>query len=142
MRQGPLKRIADWASLNWLSLAVYGFLTLVGGYLLYAFVLYPLLFASKDVKRAEGTAVVAKEQTRAEETITTETLNTMREREEHNDDVATKVTRGRGNIDAAAAKPRLAGQTNNDAELHAAGVDALCELHNGFCGDAGSETVQ
>lgn len=101
-----------------------------------------LFVAPGEQKAAQGTVVVQKEQTKAEETITTATLDTMREREIVRDNVRTTVARGRGRINAEARKPRSAARPNSDVGVHDAGIVALCELHDSFCGDAGSAPVQ
>lgn len=90
-------------------------------------VVYRLFFQGQDLKRAEGTAVVATENTKAEETITTETLGQVQERQVFRDKTEATVSRGKGKINDA-----WKGETVGE-DVDAAGAAALCELHDSLC---------
>lgn len=135
------RQAVDWArGFGFIRLAIIAVLVIFLLWLAYT-VFHRLFVAPGEQKQAEATVVVAKAQGEAEEAITTETLDTMREREIVRTDVREKVSRGRGKVNAEARKPAPAGRSTDDA-VHSAGVSALCELHDSLCGDAGSAPVQ
>jgi hypothetical protein len=137
MSEGSLRsRAVGWVSgLGWARPALIGALGLLLLWL--GYVAFDRLFlAPAKNKKAEGTIVVANEQSKAEQTITTATLETLQQREELRDGVRETVIRGKEKINVEARKP------GNEAAVHDAGIDALCELHDSFCGDAGSAALQ
>lgn len=135
-------RIVKWAEgFGYARLAAIAIITVFLIWLTYT-VAHRIFFAPGEQKKAEATLVVAKEQGKAEEVITTETLDTMRESQEVRADVQEKVARGKVRIHVESRRPPTAARPSNDAAVHNAGVAALCELHDSFCGDAGPAPVQ
>jgi autonomous glycyl radical cofactor GrcA len=134
------QRIVDWAKgFGLIRLAV---LILLGSLTAYAvyYLVDSVFNAPARGKKAEATAIVAKEQGQAEEVITTETLETMQESESFKVETREKVSRGQGKVNVQARRPK--SDPSRDAAIHDAGIDELCQLHDSFCGDAGPEAVR
>lgn len=136
------ERLVTWASgVGFLRLALITIVAIISIWAAYV-VIHRLFFAPQEAKKAEATIVVAKEQAKAEEVITTETLNTMRESQVVRTEVQRKVSKARGKVNVEVDRPRTVGRPATEVAVHRAGELALCELHNSFCGDAGSAEVQ
>lgn len=137
-----LERPIAWArGFGFLRLALITIAALILGYAAYT-VIDRLFFAPAESKKQEATMVVAKEQAKAEEVITVETLETLQEREVFRDETRNKVSRGQGKVNAEVSRQRTPGRPANEVAVHRAGELALCELHHSYCNDAGPEAVQ
>lgn len=138
MRQRAVKWAKDFGLIRLSIIAVLVLVIIWAGSIAF----HRLFLAPGEAKKAEATLVVAREQGNAEQVITSETLNTMRDREVVRTDVRDKVSRGKAKIHAEARKPRTTARPSNDDAVHNAGLAALCELRDSFCGDAGSAPLQ
>jgi hypothetical protein len=99
-------------------------------------VVYRLFYQGQDLKKAQGNAIVATEQQKAEGNIATAAMGAMKERDVYHETVRTIVTEGRSNVNDA-----WKGETVGD-DVDRAGADALCRLHNSLCRQPPAAPVQ
>lgn len=99
-------------------------------------IVYRLFYQGQDLKRAQGNAIVATEQGKAETKIAGAAMDAMKERDVYHDTVHTIVVQGRSNVDGA-----WKGETVG-ADVDRAGADALCRLHNSLCRQPPAAPVQ
>lgn len=90
-------------------------------------VVYRLFYQGQDLKKAQGNAIVATEQGKAESNIAGAAMNAMQERDVYHETVRTIVTEGRSNVNDA-----WKGETVGDG-VDRAGSAALCRLHDTLC---------
>lgn len=111
-----------------LAKAVIGLVGLIiGGFLLWQFIIQPIFFSRADNARERGGRIVAEEQGRAGEVIAGKTIEHLREREVIREKTREIVERRQEEVNNA-----WQGETVGDA-VDTAGAAALCELHADLC---------
>jgi hypothetical protein len=100
---------------------------IVGGFLLWQFIIQPIFFSRADNARERGGRIVAEEQGKASEAIAEKTIEHLREREVIRERTREIVERGQEEVNNA-----WQGETVGN-EVDAAGAAALCELHADLC---------
>lgn len=94
------------------------------------------IFGNPEVAREKGNGAVAREETRAAEQTTDQTIDAVRERDVYRETVREVVRQGQERINAADHGQQM------DPAIDAATADSLCRLHDSLCRRPAGAAVQ
>lgn len=117
---------------------IYAFVALVLFFSIRAFYgdIKEAIFGDPEVIQARGETVVAREEGKAIATAGKAGNEALVQRYEYHREVERIVRDGQANVNAAYKGGKI------DEDVHAAGIDALCGLHDGYCPGAEAVEVQ